>query len=49
MRKGVEYRDVARKIVKILTEYETTVKDVGYILEWLDDEMMVRPVQESVD
>lgn len=47
MRKGVEYRDVAKEIVKILTKYEATVKDVGYILGWLDDEMMVRPVQES--
>lgn len=49
MRKGVEYRDAAKEIVKILAEYGATVKDVGHILGWLDDEMMVRPVQESAD
>ncbi len=49
MKNGIEYRDVAKEIVKVLVEYEATVKDVQYILDWLDDEMMIRPVQESVD
>lgn len=49
MQKGVEYRDVAKEIVKLLTEYKVTVKDVGYILGWLGDEMKVQAVQESTD
>lgn len=47
MKKGIEYRDVAKEIVGILAKYEATVKDVECILGWLDDEMMVRPNQES--
>ena len=49
MKKGVEYRDVAKEIVDLLAKYEATVKDVRYILGWLDDEMRVQPVQESAD
>lgn len=49
MKKGIEYRDVAKEIVKLLTRYEVTVKDVEYILGWLNDEMKVQTVQESVD
>lgn len=49
MKKGVEYRDVAKEIVKILSEYEVTVKEVHYILGWLGDEMKIQPIQESTD
>lgn len=49
MKKGVEYRDVAKEIVALLSKYEATVRDVEYILGWLDDEMRVQPVQESAD
>lgn len=49
MKMGIEYRDVAKEIVKILAKYESTVKDVEYVLGWLDDEMKVKPVQESKD
>lgn len=47
MKKGVEYRDVAREIVKILAEYEATVKDVKFICGWLYDEMRVQPLEEN--
>jgi len=46
MKSGVEYRDVAKEIVKILAKYEATVRDYKYILGWLNDEMMIQPVQE---
>ena len=29
MKKGVEYRDVAKEIVDLLAKYEATVKEIG--------------------
>lgn len=49
MKKGVEYRDVAKEIVKVLAKYEATVKEKQYILGWLEDEMLVHPIPESSD
>lgn len=47
MKKGVQYRDVIKDIVKILAEYECTVKDVKLIYGWLYDEMRVQPLEEN--
>ncbi len=47
MKKGIEYRDVAKEIVKVLVDYEATVKDTHYILGWLEDEMMIQSVREA--
>ncbi len=47
MKKDVEYRDVAKEIVKVLVDYEATVKDTHYILGWLEDEMMIQSVREA--
>ncbi len=49
MKKGVEYRDVAKEIVTVLAKYETTVADIHYILGWLNDEIAVQPIQEPAD
>lgn len=47
MKKGVEYREVVKEVVKILAKYEATVGDVKVILGALDGEMQIQPVQES--
>ena len=49
MKKGVEYRSVAKEIVQILSKYDTTLQDVRYILGWLADEMQIQSIQESID
>jgi len=49
MKKGVEYRDVAREIVKVLAQYEATIKDTYYIFGWLEGEMAIQLAEESTD
>ena len=49
MKNGAEYRDVAKEIVNLFAKYDATVRDVEYILGWLDDEMKIQPIQESKD
>lgn len=49
MKKGTEYRDVAREIVKILAKYEMTVTDAKIVLGGLDSEMQIQSIQESAD
>ena len=49
MKKGIEYRDVTREIVKVLVKYEATVLDVQRIVEGLNAEMIVSPVENQTD
>ncbi len=49
MEKGVEYKDIAKEIVKVMAKYELTVKEVNIVLDWLSDLMAVQPIQDSKD
>lgn len=49
MKNGVEYRDVTREIVEVLAKYEATVLDVQRIIEGLNAEMVVSPVENQTD
>ena len=49
MKNGVEYKDVIREIIEIFAKYEATVLDVQRIVEGLNAEMIVSPVENQTD
>lgn len=49
MKNGVEYKDVTREIIEIFAKYEATVLDVQRIIEELNAEMAVSPVENQTD